>query len=225
MARLSRDGDGQPPGRRGPEHASPVVAGRPACAHARANRLQSSQGQLQTLADRLISAQEEERTRIARDLHDDLGQRLVSLSIALSNLKRRVAESGDDTLRRDLATLQEQAAQASSDLRHLSHDLHPGALEHMGLSDALRARCAEFTEEAGVRARLIASEDWNDPTDAIALCLYRVAQEALRNVAQHAHASHATVSLERLNSHVRMRVSDDGRGFDVATTALVRASD
>jgi Signal transduction histidine kinase len=99
-------------------------------------------------------------------------------------------------------------------LRHLSHELHPGALEHLGLLEALRERCDDFRQESGLSVQLDVAEAWRDVSDALALCLYRVAQEALRNVATHAKAQHVTISLEQLNGHVMMHVADDGSGFD-----------
>jgi two-component system sensor histidine kinase UhpB len=104
--------------------------------------------------------------------------------------------------------------QLSADLRHLSHELHPGALEHLGLLEALRERCDDFSHESGVPVQLAVSEAWRDVSDAHALCLYRVAQEALRNVATHARARNVTVLLDRLDGHLMMQVTDDGCGFD-----------
>jgi signal transduction histidine kinase len=178
--------------------------------------LATSYRQLQDLAGRLVTAEEAERTRIARDLHDDVGQRVASLSIALSGLRRRLPDS-EEPAREEVASLQRQASGLSADLRQLSHDLHPGALEHLGLLEALRGRCDDVRAQTGIEVLLEAAGDWNDVPDAVALCLYRVAQEALRNVAQHAQARRAGIALERRGGSVRMRVSDDGRGFEQAT--------
>jgi signal transduction histidine kinase len=178
--------------------------------------LATSYRQLQDLAGRLVTAEEAERRRIARDLHDDVGQRVASLSIALSGLRRRLPAS-EEPAREEVASLQRQASGLSADLRQLSHDLHPGALEHLGLLEALRGRCDDVRAQTGIEVLLEAAGDWNDVPDAVALCLYRVAQEALRNVAQHAQARRAGIALERRGGSVRMRVSDDGRGFEQAT--------
>ncbi len=162
------------------------------------------------LADSLITAQEEERTRIARELHDDVGQRVASLSIALSGVKRRV--HGDGALLRDVAQLQAQAVGLSSDLRQLSHDLHPAALEHLGLLDALRSRCDDLEESSRIRVRLDVADNWVEVPAPVALCFYRVAQEALRNVAQHARAHSVTVRLGRQKNRAWLWVMDDGIG-------------
>lgn len=176
--------------------------------------LRASYGRVRQLAGRLIAAQEEERTRIARELHDDVGQRVASLSIGLSGLRRRVAGS-DGSVGEDVSVLQQQTMSLGKDLRTLSHELHPGALEHLGLIEALRARCDEVKTQSGVDVSLDVGADWPDVvTDGVALCLYRVAQEALRNIVKHAQATRACISLDRQGAQVVMRVSDDGRGFD-----------
>jgi signal transduction histidine kinase len=166
------------------------------------------------LAAGLMTAQEEERTRIARELHDDVGQRVASISIALSGVKRKIGPR-DDGVEDELSTLLQETMGLSKDLRDLSHKLHPGALEHVGLVEALKARCEELTFEARVIARVDVAHGWSEVPYDIGVCLYRVAQEALRNVTTHARATTAQIALARQNGHVVMRVTDDGRGFDV----------
>jgi signal transduction histidine kinase len=181
-------------------------------------RLRASHRQIEDLAGRLITAQEAERTRIARELHDDVGQRVASLSIALSALKRKVGhrlEGVDD----EFSTLQGETMSLSKDLRDLSHDLHPGALEHVGLVEALKTRCEELNLDSSFDARVDVADGWSEVPYDIAVCLYRVAQEALRNVARHAHATTAQISLARQNGQVVMQVIDDGRGFEAGGAA------
>jgi signal transduction histidine kinase len=175
----------------------------------------SSDQEARDLAGRLISAREEERTRIARDLHDDIGQRVASLSIGLSRVQRQPATS--TSARQTLSDLERQTTQLSADLRHLSHELHPGALEHLGLLEALRERCEDFSRTTGVAVRFDVADTWRGVSEAFALCLYRVAQEALRNIATHAHARNVAVTLEQDDGHLLMQVSDDGCGFDPAS--------
>jgi signal transduction histidine kinase len=177
--------------------------------------LAASYTQLRQLTNRLISAQEEERSRIARNLHDDVGQRVASLSIALSALRRKPDTA--DTVRQELSALQQQTVALSGELRDLSHELHPGILEHLGLVEALRSRCEELENEAGVRVRLDVADDWPKVSDAVALCLYRVVQEALRNVHRHAAAQNVVVSLSRDGADVLLHITDDGRGFDTGS--------
>jgi signal transduction histidine kinase len=181
-------------------------------------KARTSYDEVRDLAGRLISAREGERTRIARDLHDDIGQRVASLSIALSRIQRQVPEVANP-VRQSLSDLEQQSTKLSADLRHLSHELHPGVLEHLGLLEALRERCDDFSEKSGIPVRLAVSETWQDVSDAPALCLYRVAQEALRNVATHARARNVIVSLDRLDGRIMMQVTDDGCGFDPTATS------
>ena len=173
--------------------------------------LTDSYAQLRDLTGRLITAQEEERARIARNLHDDIGQRVASFSIALSGAKRMAGAS--ESLRSELGSLQQAVTSLSGELRDLSHDLHPGILEHVGLVEALRSRCDELARVSKAACRLDVSDDWRDVPDSVALCLYRVAQEALRNVERHADAHNVVVSLDQRDGVVSMQVADDGRGF------------
>ena len=173
--------------------------------------LTESYAQLRDLTGRLITAQEEERSRIARNLHDDIGQRVASVSIALSGAKRMAGAS--EPLRAELGSLQQAVTSLSGELRDLSHDLHPGILEHVGLVEALRARCDELAAVSKATCRLDVSDSWRDVPDAAALCLYRVAQEALRNVERHAGALNVVVSLDQREGLISMQVVDDGRGF------------
>jgi two-component system sensor histidine kinase UhpB len=175
--------------------------------------LQVSYDEIRQLAGRLINAQEQERSRIARELHDDVGQRVASLSIGLSSLKRRVPDP-DDTVRSELTRLQQQTTTLAKELRDLSHELHQGALEHVGLPEALRERCDQISRESGIQIRLEIADGWMEVADDIKLCLYRVAQEALHNIAKHAHAKMGRVAIAHQNGQVVMRVSDNGRGFD-----------
>ena len=179
---------------------------------AKEGELRVSYNQVRQLAGRLIYAQEEERTRIARELHDDVGQRVASLSIGLSSLKRRVPKP-DHTARSELSGLQQQVVGLAKDLRDLSHELHPGAIEHVGFLEALRGRCEEINRQPGPKVDVEVADGWPEVADDIELCLYRVAQEALRNITKHAQARTARISLACRNGQVVMRITDDGRGF------------
>jgi len=180
--------------------------------------LRKSHQENQELAGRLITAQEVERARIARELHDDVGQRLASFSIALGTLRRRLPGAAQP-VHDELAGLQRETVTLGNDLRLLSHELHPALLEHLGLVDALRRRCEEVSAESGVTVALDVTSELGPVPDEVALCLYRVAQEALRNVVTHAQARSARVELSRQNGRVAMRISDDGRGFEPGTAA------
>jgi len=171
--------------------------------------------QIQTLAGQLITAQEEERRRIARELHDGVNQKVTALSIALTTLGRRVP-SGPVDLVGELARLQERAASVVEDIRHLSHELHPGVLPHIGLVAALEGYCREFEEtHGGIGVTFGADPDLGVVPVDLALCLYRATQEALGNVAKHAKARHVRVSVARDGGDVVLAVADDGCGFDL----------
>jgi two-component system sensor histidine kinase UhpB len=160
----------------------------------------------------LITAQENERSFIARELHDDICQQVAALSIAISNVKARQITDAV-ALREELAGLQQRTMRVLESIRHVSHGLHPGTLRYVGLGGALKEHCTEFSDQHGIAVTLFAETGLENLPSNIALCLYRVAQEALRNVAAHAEASRATVVLRQLTNGVEMTITDDGRGF------------
>jgi signal transduction histidine kinase len=181
--------------------------------HNREEALRTSHDQIQSLIGRLITAQETERTRIAREMHDDINQQVAALSIALSSLKRQLpanASNVHDTLDR----AQQRTITLADEIRQLSHELHPGVLQHAGLVAALREHCTEIGSQYGIEVTLSADDLGAIPQD-IALCLYRVAQEALRNVAAHAGARWAHVALRRTAAGLELTITDDGQGFDL----------
>jgi signal transduction histidine kinase len=176
-----------------------------------------SNAQIRDLAGRLMSAQEEERRRIARDLHDDANQELAALSIALSALGGRLPPDSAPGLREEVARLQGRAVALAEGIRHLSHELHPGVLQHVGVAVALRSYCREFTRTHGLPVTFRAEGDLESVPADVALCLYRVVQEALGNVAKHAAASEAHVTVERAGPDVVLAITDNGSGFDQAS--------
>ena len=178
--------------------------------------LRRSHEQIQDLAGRLLTAQEAERARIARELHDGVSQELAGFSIAISGLKRRPEIQNSAELQEALAALQRRTIGLTEDIRHMSHDLHPGVLQHAGLVDALRSHCSEFAKQHAIAVAVTAESDPDVVELAPALCLYRVTQEALRNVAKHAHARNVEVVVSRSGDDVHLSIADDGKGFDLA---------
>jgi len=177
--------------------------------------LRRSSERNQDLAGRLITAQEAERSRIARDLHDDVSQQLAGVAIMLSGLKRSMLRPDSRPVNETLATLQERTTSLAEALRLLSHGLHPGLLKHAGLVAALKQHCAEAEKHHRLTVTFKAA-DTLDRLDAdTALCLYRVAQEALSNVIKHARARTAIVELKRTAGDVALDITDDGIGFVV----------
>ncbi len=169
----------------------------------------------QNLAGRLISAQEAERTRIARDLHDDVSQQLAGVGIMLSGLKRELAGSG---VRREVyegvAVLQNQISTLANAIRDLSHDLHPGVLQHAGLVAALKQYCAEIERHHAINAVFTPEGDFSVLHPDVALTLYRVTQEAVANAVRHARARTVLITLRRrTGAGIELSVLDDGIGF------------
>ena len=177
-------------------------------------RLEASHKQISDVLGRLISAQETERTRIARDLHDDVSQRIAALSMMISAIKRRLR--GDSDILPALISVQQSTAALGENIRHFSHDLHPILLQHAGLGAALRVLCAEFEKLHAIEVTCTADADPQAIAADTALCLYRIAQEALRNVAKHADAHHVAVTVTHASGGVQLSIVDDGKGFDLA---------
>jgi PAS domain S-box-containing protein len=173
--------------------------------------LRRSRDQIQDLAGRLLSAQEEERRRISRELHDDMNQKIAALAIGIGQVHRRLPPALG--LSDQLAALQRRAITLADDVRRLSHDLHPAILQHAGLAAALRAHCATFGAGSGIEVALEIGAGLEGLPDDVALCLYRVAQEALRNTAKHSGARAARLALSRVDGVVTLAVQDRGRGF------------
>jgi signal transduction histidine kinase len=169
---------------------------------------------------RLMAAQESERTRIARDLHDDVSQRIAGLSLMMSGVRARLlARPEDADLIVAVASMQRQITALSGQIRQVSDDLHPSLLDDAGLVKALGVLCADFAERQAIAASFSAAADIGPIGDDTAVCLYRVAQEALRNVAEHAAARHVDMALNRTAAGVTLSISDDGTGFDLTTAA------
>ena len=182
--------------------------------------LEASQHEIRYLAGRLIGAQEVERARIARDLHDDVSQQLAGISIAFSGLKQRLGEYHvSEELRQELAELQQQTLKLARNVRQISHDLHPTVLQHLGLVKGLTSYCGELGRAHGVAMTCTAEGNLGALTPDAALCVYRIAQEALRNVIAHAGASHADVRLLQMGDQAQITIVDDGRGFDATNRA------
>jgi two-component system sensor histidine kinase UhpB len=177
--------------------------------------LRHGHAEIEDFAGRLIAAQEAERARIARRLHDDISQRLAAISIAMSECQRSELHAGGELLE-VLADVQQQIIALVEDVRLLSHDLHPGMLEHADLVDAVRNHCAEFARQHSLDVVFDADTDLIISDLAISLCLYRVTQEALRNVAKHADARQVQVTVRRVEEEVQLVVVDDGKGFTLS---------
>jgi PAS domain S-box-containing protein len=160
----------------------------------------------------LIEAQEQERNRIARELHDDIGQRLALLAVELERLHQ--APSDLPEVRRRMRELQKQASEIATDVQTLSHELHSTKLEYLGPVAAMRSLCQELGEQTKVKIEF-KTQDLPSPLPPdISLCLFRVLQEALRNAVKHSGARHVEVGLWGTADEIHLAVSDPGIGFD-----------
>ena len=177
--------------------------------------LRDSYERIRQLAGRLINAQEAARADIARDLHDDVCQELVGVSIAVSNLKRSSGNIQDEQTQHELEALHLQTLGMVDGVRRLSHELHPTTLRLVGLAAALGTHCVEVEKRHDVQVSFTTEGDLAGIHPSIALCLFRIAQEALRNGAVHGDARRLAVSLARRRDSIELTVSDDGRGFDL----------
>lgn len=163
------------------------------------------------LAGRLIASQEVERQRIARELHDDLSQKIALLNIEIDQLAVRVTSDG---FRSRLQQISAHTGEIASDLHNLSHQLHPSKLESLGLQAALEAVCRDISQQSGVQVLFTHGILPQKIDPNVSLCLYRIVQEALHNVARHSQAQEAQVRLTRHGDSLTLQVADPGVGFD-----------
>jgi two-component system, NarL family, sensor histidine kinase FusK len=177
--------------------------------------LRMSYQRIRQLAGRLISAQEATRADIARDLHDDVCQDLVGVSLAVRSLRRSSGDIQDAQTQQALTELEDWAIDMVNAVRRLSHELHPPTLSLLGLGSALKAHCLEVEKRHDVQVRFTTDSEFRRLQPEVALYLFRIAQEALRNGAVHGHARQLGVSLAGTGEHVELTVTDDGCGFDV----------
>lgn len=169
---------------------------------------------LHVLTGKLLHAQEDERRSIARELHDGLNQSLAMLRVEIGIVLSRIPLSARSA-RRQLNNIRDRVQELSEEVRRISHRLHPAVLEHLGLIPALRSYCSEFGDYQHLHAVFV-HEGADEPIAfEIGVCLYRIVQEALRNIAKHANAATVLVSLNCRNGELRLSIADDGQGFDV----------
>lgn len=170
-----------------------------------------SKSELEVLAGRLITAQEDERRRVGRELHDDVVQRLAATAIEVGRLER--VTSFDET-RAGLAHLKGTVTTLSEDVHRLSRQIHPAVLDEVGLAAAVERECRAFMERGGPPVDLRLAHPLDDLPKSVQLAVYRIVQEGLRNVWLHADASEVSLRLERTDLAIAAALSDNGRGFD-----------
>jgi len=176
-------------------------------------RRRHAEEELRNLGGRLIRAQEDERSRIARELHDDLNQQLAILGIELDQLRQKMPENQTDLIER-AERLSKRAQEISSDIHRLSYRLHPSKLDHLGLETALKSLCLEIAEHQDIEIEFQQDGFPALLSHDITLCAFRIAQETLRNVVRHSGAREARVTLKRTCQAIHLSVSDNGCGFE-----------
>jgi signal transduction histidine kinase len=169
--------------------------------------------ELQELSARLVSAQEEERRAISRELHDEVGQSLSALLMEAGNAAARVPPDSAE-VRRHVDSIKKLAEASVNVIRNMTLLLRPSMLDDFGLVPALEWQAREVSKRTGLRVHVAAGESTDDLSDALKTCIYRVVQEALHNCARHSQAKSVKVVVEQKTTKIVLTVEDDGRGFD-----------
>ena len=175
--------------------------------------LRQNQERYRMLAGHLLTAQEAERKRLARELHDDLSQRLAALAMEAETLERQTSLlTGADHVR--LKEMKDKLVELSIDVHAMSRRLHPSILDDLGLVDAVASECAMFRKRDGIVVNYRVENISREVPPNVAVCLYRIVQEALRNISRHAGATEVAISLVGENQAIRLSIRDNGKGFD-----------
>jgi len=173
----------------------------------------SARGELQLLSARLVAAQEDERRRLARELHDEVGQSMSAVVVELGNLEAALPGT-DAILRERLSRVKELAEASVGDVRNMALLLRPSMLDDLGLVPALRWQAREVARRTGMKIKVAAEDVGDDLPDDYRTCIYRVVQEALNNCARHAKAKAVRVTVRQEPERITVGIQDDGVGFD-----------
>jgi len=176
--------------------------------------LRESERQLHHLAAQILQVQEQERGRISRELHDDLGQSLLVIKLIMRKVSHALS-SADVTVREDLEHALEQLDILIDKVRRISHNLSPAVLEDLGLEAALESLVRDFSANEEVKFSLDLEKVSPFLSQTVQLAVYRIFQEALTNISKHAAASEVNMQISRGNDHIRFLIGDNGRGFDL----------
>ncbi|MGA8492705.1 MAG: PAS domain S-box protein [Terriglobales bacterium] len=169
---------------------------------------------LTDLSSRLIRAQEEERERLARELHDDINQRLALLANRIQESDQALSAHTDSLQKKELREIWRLTNEIATDIQHISHQLHPSKLHYLGLSATVRDLCKEVAQQHKIEVECTVKDLPGDLDENVSLNLFRTVQESLHNVVKHSQAHHVKVALTCKAHVIQLRVSDDGVGFD-----------
>jgi signal transduction histidine kinase len=179
----------------------------------------AAEAKLRELPRLILQAQESERRRVARELHDSVNQLLSSVKFRIQSLEARLPQEDKGPLHEDAGRTRTLLEKAIGEVRRISRNLRPSELDDLGLVPALRSLCAEFGERTGLTVDLQAPESLKKLPGEVELCAYRIVQEAMNNISKHAEAHQVMVELGAQNGHLHLCVRDDGRGFDATAVA------
>jgi PAS domain S-box-containing protein len=177
--------------------------------------IQKSQDSLRFLAGKLITAQEEERRRLAREMHDDLTQRLALLAIEAGKLEIE-SQKYDSSMHANLQEMKKKIIKLSKDIHDISRQIHPSILDDLGLVKAIESECAAFTQREDIQVEYEADNVPLSIPRSVKICIYRIIQEGLRNIAKHAGTDKAHVSLTCSDGNLFLTIRDNGIGFDTS---------
>jgi signal transduction histidine kinase len=177
--------------------------------------LRASYSRTRELAGGLIHAQEAARIALAQDLHDDICQDIIGLAMAIDTVAQSSGRIQDPENQCALSKLHQGALVVADHVRLISHELHPATLQLLGLVPAVKAHCLEVEARHHAHVTMHATGDLTSIDPTTALCLFRVAQESMRNAAVHGEARHIEISVTRFGDDIELAIRDDGRGFDV----------
>ncbi|HUS05077.1 MAG TPA: CheR family methyltransferase, partial [Bryobacteraceae bacterium] len=177
------------------------------------DKLRGNKESIRSLATGLLQAQEDERRRISRELHDDLNQKLALLHVNVERMEAK-APRGSASIRSNLKLFREAVSDLSDSIRRIAYHLHPSMLDDLGLVAAAQSFCEDFSESENIQVTFQHENIPGSVPQDVSLCVYRILQEALRNIAKHAHSKRAMVALEGDASFLRLTVKDAGTGFN-----------
>ena len=172
-----------------------------------------SRDELRALAAKLLQTQAEERRRVSRELHDDLSQKIAKLQFDVETLEQHLSPDLK-SMKKPLLSIRDGVETLSNDVRRIAYELHPSALDHLGLVVALRTYVREFTEREGIPVRLTLRKVPAQIPAEVANTFFRIVQEALRNVAKHAGKSSVGIALTGGSNRLSLSIRDNGIGFD-----------
>ncbi len=178
-----------------------------------ASNLLQRNAEARRLTERVMKAQEEERKRLARELHDDTSPNLACLGLELDDISRKYQSLPGEVVQR-LRIIRDKIDSTQQDIRRFSHELHPAILDNLGLEPALETLIEEFKSKAHIEIKFKAPGAERPLSNEIKLALYRIAQEALNNIRKYAKATEALVALELTTNVIRLSIADNGTGFD-----------